>query len=137
MSVPTLHTVHGQASWSFRSSHVHANLTKLGGHLAPVAFRLEHRLVTPFSVAPWAEEKLAPDTPALLRALRGDFFCAPFGGNETPWHGESHPPHGETANVTWRLKAFERSSDRLTFHASLRTTVRPGNVDKLITLMEG
>src|SRR5688500_7736569 len=137
MSAPTLHTVHGQSSWSFRSSHVHANLTRLGGHLGPVSFRLPHRLVSPFSVAPWAEEKLAPDTPALLRALRGDFFCAPFGGNGTAWRGESHPPHGETANSTWRLRAFERLADRVTLHASLRTTVRSGMVDKFITLVEG
>jgi hypothetical protein len=137
MSAPTLHIVHGQPSWSFRSSHVHANLTRLGGHLGPVAFRLDHRLVSPFAVAPWAEEKLAPDTPALLRALRGDFFCAPFGGNGTEWRGERHPPHGETANAVWRLKAFERSADRLTLHARLRTLVRPGQVDKFITLIEG
>ncbi|MGH7958782.1 MAG: hypothetical protein ACREH8_17490 [Opitutaceae bacterium] len=137
MSAPTLHTVHGQPSWSFRSSHVHANLTRLGGHLGPVSFRLAHRLVSPFSVAPWAEENLAPDTPTLLRALRGDFFCAPFGGNGTQWRGESHPPHGETANATWRLAAFERTAERLTLHANLRTSVRKGQVDKFITLVEG
>jgi hypothetical protein len=137
MSAPTLHTVHGQSSWSFRSSHVHANLTKLGGHLGPVAFRLAHRLVTPFSVAPWAEEKLAPDTPALLRALRGDFFCAPFGGNGTPWRGERHPPHGETANSIWQLKSFERAADRLTLQAKLNLGVRAGTVDKFLTLVEG
>ena len=137
MSAPTLHIVHGQPSWSFRSSHVHAHLTKLGGHLGPVAFRLPHRLVTPLSVAPWAEEKLAPDTPALLRALREDFFCAPFGGNAAPWRGEQHPPHGETANAAWRLRAFERTPEQLTLHASLRTTVRPGTVEKFITLVEG
>ena len=137
MSAPTLHTVHGQPSWSFRSSHVHANLTRLGGQLAPVAFRLDHRLVSPFSVAPWAEEKLAPETPALLRALRGDFFCAPFGGNGTPWRGERHPPHGETANAIWRLKAFARSIDRLMVQWHLPTTVRAGQVDKFITLVEG
>lgn len=137
MSAPTLHTVHGQPSWSFRSSHVHANLTKLGGHLGPVAFRLPHRLVTPFSVAPWAEEKIAPDTIALLRALRGDFFCAPFGGNGTPWRGEKHPPHGETANRAWQLKAFERTADRLTLHAKLPLRARAGTVDKFLTLLEG
>jgi hypothetical protein len=137
MSAPTLHIVHGQASWSFRSSHVHANLTRLGGHLGPVSFRLAHRLVSPFAIAPWSEEKLAPETPALLRALRGDFFCAPFGGNGTAWRGENHPPHGESANATWRLKAFERAADRLTLQASLRTSVRPGSVDKFITLIEG
>ena len=137
MSAPTLHIVHGQPSWSFRSSHVHAHLTKLGGHLGPVAFRLPHRLVTPLSVAPGAEEKLAPDTPALLRALREDFFCAPFGCNAAPWRGEQHPPHGETANAAWRLRAFERTPEQLTLHASLRTTVRPGTVEKFITLARG
>ncbi len=138
MSAPTLHIVHGQPSWSFRSSHVHANLTKLGGHLAPVAFRLDHRLVTPFAIAPWAEEKLAPGAPALLEALRGDFFCAPFGGNGTAWRGEQHPPHGETANAPWRLKSFEKTADgRTTLHASLATKVRAGSADKFLTLIDG
>jgi hypothetical protein len=137
MSAPTLHIVHGQPSWAFRSSHVHAHLTKLGGHLGPVGFRLDHRLVFPFSVAPWAEEKLESGTPALLRALRGDFFCAPFGGNGTPWRGEKHPPHGETANATWKLKAFERTGDRATLQAELFTGVRAGRVAKFITLVEG
>jgi hypothetical protein len=137
MSAPTLHTVHGQPSWSFRSSHVHANLTKLGGHLGPVSFRLAHRVVTPFSVAPWAEEKLSADTLPLLRALRGDFFCAPFGGNATPWRGERHPVHGETANARWSLRAFEKTNDRATLHATLETKVRRGRVDKFITLIEG
>lgn len=137
MSAPTLHTVHGQPSWSFRSSHVHAHLTKLGGHLGPVAFRLPHRLVTPFSVAPWAEEKIPAEWPGLLKALRGDFFCAPFGGNGTPWRGEQHPPHGETANVAWKLKAFERAADRLTLHAQLDLKVRRGRADKFITLVDG
>jgi hypothetical protein len=129
--------VHGQVSWAFRSSHVQANLTKLGGHLGPVMFRLPTSSVAPFSIAPWAEEKLTPDTPALLRALRGDFFCAPFGGNGKPWKGEKHPPHGETANGIWRLKAFESSGDRLTVHAKLALTVRAGSVDKFITLVDG
>ena len=137
MTAPKLHPVHGQPSWSFRSSHVHANLTRLGGHLGPVAFRLPHKLVTPYSVAPWAEEKLAPGTLPLLRALRGDFFCAPFGGNGHPWRGERHPVHGETANANWRLAHFARAEDRLTLHARLETQVRPGRVDKYITLIDG
>ena len=130
-------TVHGQPSWLFRSSHVSAHLTKLGGHLAPVEFRLGRKIVRPFSVAPWAKEKLAAGTPALLRALRGDFFCAPFGGNGTPWRGERHPPHGETANAIWRLTAFEKGTDRVTLHASLELVTRPGYVGKHLTLVDG
>jgi hypothetical protein len=137
MSAPTLHTVHGQPSWSFKSSHVDAHLTRLGGHLAPVTFRLGTRKVQPFSVAPWAEEKIPAELPGLLKALRGDFFCAPFGGNGVPWRGEKHPPHGETANATWRLKSFERSAERLTLHARLDLNVRKGTAEKFITLREG
>mgnify|MGYP000302154476 CR=1 FL=1 len=136
MSAPTLHIVHGQPSWSLKSAQVDVHLTKLGGHLGPVVFHLGDKQVAPFSVAPWAEEPLAPDTPALLRALRGDFFCAPFGGNGTPYKGETHPPHGETANVSWRLQAFESSAGRQTLHARLDTTVRAGSVDKFITLVQ-
>jgi hypothetical protein len=77
MTKPSLQMVHGQPSWVVRSSHVHACLTRLGGHLGPVAFRLGNRTVSPFSVAPWAEEPGARETIPLLRALRGDFFCAP------------------------------------------------------------
>lgn len=136
MNAPTLHTVLGQPSWSFRSNLVTAHLTRLGGHLGPVAFRLGRKTVEPFSVAPWAEEKLAADTPNILRVLRGDFFCAPFGGNAARWRGEKHPPHGESANEKWSLLAFDKSGDRLTLHARLETKLRPGLVDKQITLIK-
>lgn len=137
MSVPPLQCVHGQPSWPLRSSHVHAYLTKLGGHLGPVSFRVDHRTVSPLSIAPWAEEPLARSTPAVLRALRGDFFCAPFGGNATAWRGEQHPPHGETANATWRLAAIERTDERVTLQAKLDLRARRGRVEKNIMLPEG
>jgi hypothetical protein len=138
MSVPPLRVVLGQPSWMFRSSHVTAHLTRLGGHLAPVSFKLGARTIRPFSVAPWAEEKLAPGIPALLRALRGDFFCAPFGGNGTPWRGEKHPPHGEPANANWRLAGVGRDgAGRTTLRASLATRTRPARIDKTITLVDG
>ncbi|MBI5693172.1 MAG: hypothetical protein HZC55_24105 [Verrucomicrobia bacterium] len=137
MSAPSLQTVHGQPSWPLRSSHVHAHLTRLGGHLGPVSFRLDHRTVSPLSIAPWAEEPVAKGTPPLLRALRGDFFCAPFGGNGTPWRGEQHPPHGETANANWRLQGVERTDEGLALRAGLDLRVRRGRVEKVIRLREG
>jgi len=136
MNLPPLRTVLGQPSWSFKSSHVQAHLTKLGGHLGPVAFRVGRKTIAPFSVAPWAEEKPAPNLVPLLRVLRGDFFCAPFGNGST-WRGETHLSHGETANATWRLKGCERAGPRVTLRATLKTTVRPGRVDKFVTLVDG
>ncbi len=137
VSAPTLHTVHGQPSWSLKSTHVEAHLTRAGGHLGPVTFRLGGRKVQPFSIAPWAEERLPAEFPVLLKSLRGDFFCAPFGGNGTAWRGEKHPPHGETANGTWRLKAFERVERRATLHARMELGVRKGTADKFSSLVEG
>lgn len=136
MTLPGLRTILGQPSWPLKSSKVQAYLTQLGGHLGPVTFRLGRKTIAPFAVAPWAEEKLAADTPAILRALRGDFFCAPFGNGAT-WRSETHPSHGEPANATWRLQGCERDGARVTLHATLKTTVRPGRIDKFVTLVDG
>jgi hypothetical protein len=137
MTKPSLQMVHGQPSWVVRSSHVHACLTRLGGHLGPVSFRLGGRTVSPFSVAPWAEEPEARKTIPLLRALRGDFFCAPFGGNGTPWRGERHPPHGEPAGANWRLAGIAHADDAVTLRARVDLRIRRGRVEKIVRLPEG
>jgi hypothetical protein len=138
MGKPRLETVLGQPSWSFGRGPVRAALTRRGGHLAPVTFTLRSgQAVQPFAVAPWAERKLPPGIPDLLRSLRGDFFCCPFGGNGKAWRGERHPPHGETANGSWSLVSVENGEGRSTLHARLRTKVRKGQVDKFLTLIDG
>jgi hypothetical protein len=117
---------------------VRACLTRRGGHLAPVTFTLKSgQAVEPYAVAPWAETKLPPGMPDLLRALRGDFFCCPFGGNGVPWRGERHPPHGETANASWRLVSLKSAVGRSMLHARMQTQVRKGRVDKFLTLIDG
>ncbi len=100
-------------------------------------FRLPHGVVEPYSVAPWAEEKPADKIPHLLRLLRGDFLCAPFGGSESAYRGEQHPPHGETANAAWTFESLEKDAARTTLHLSLRTKIRPGRVEKFIGLRRG
>ena len=83
---PTLETLHGQPSYSIRSDAVEAHVTQTAGMLGPVTFTLGKKKVSPFSVAPWAlnGETIDKGLPPLLHALRGDFFCLPFGGNENP-----------------------------------------------------
>ena len=105
-------------------------MTQTGGHLGPVTFDRKGQRIRPFSIAPWAQEKIDPAFPTLLKALRGDFFCLPFGGNGTPFRGEKHPPHGETANAKWTLEWSDASS----LHLSMRMMTRRGRVDKFITL---
>jgi hypothetical protein len=134
---PSKLTILGQPSWQLSSDKVTAAVTEQGGHLAPVKFHLAGRVVEPFSVAPWAREKLPPGTPAMLKSLRGDFFCAPFGGNETSWRGEKHPPHGNPANAKWKLRSFEGGQVWSAWHWTMKTTSRPGRVHKSIRLKTG
>jgi len=128
----------GQPSWILKNPSVDARITRTGGMLGPVRFRLpDGRQVSPLAVAPWAGEKLPAGLPPLLEALRGDFFCAPFGGNGTPHRGESHPPHGESANGDWTLDETIAAGDACTLHAHLMTKVRRGRIDKRLTVREG
>ena len=127
----------GQPSWRIAASQVEAHVTRMGGHLGPVIFDRGGRRFSPYAVAPWAEEKTQATLPPILKALRGDFFCMPFGGNETPFSGEQFPAHGETANALWHFESMESADGLSTLHLSLQTEVRPGRVDKRIRLKDG
>jgi hypothetical protein len=127
----------GQPSWRIASDRVEAFVTELGGQIAPITFDRQGRKIAPYSVAPWAEEKLDPQMPAILKALRGDFFCMPFGGNAAPYRGEKHPMHGESSNAKWRMEAEQHGEGRHALLMSLETKVRPGRVDKEIRLEDG
>jgi hypothetical protein len=132
-----LSRIHGQPSWRFASDRVEAAITRQGGHLAPIRFRLPHGVVQPYSVAPWAGEKESSKLPPLLQSLRGDFFCAPFGGSESAYRGERHPAHGEVAHEPWELDSIKKTRDETELHLSLKIKVRPGRVDKTIRLRRG
>jgi hypothetical protein len=85
-----------------RSDRLTLGVTETGGHLSDVRFTLPGgREVAPMHVAPWADEELPPETPPILRVLRGDFFCAPFGASDLV--PEETRVHGLPANGTWRL----------------------------------
>ena len=124
---------YGQPSWRIASHEVEAYVTATGGHLGPVTFSIGEQQIQPFSINPWAEEPTAADLPVMLKVLRGDFFCMPFGGNATPFDGEQHPPHGDTANHDWTLEAATPGQ----LHLSMNTRTRKGRVDKYISLRPG
>ena len=132
-----LTTIFGQPSWRLETENVEAFVTQRGGHLGPVTFCRKTNPIAPFSVAPWAQEETDATLPPMLKSLRGDFFCLPFGGNETPFRGEEHPPHGETANAIWKFETREENTDGSTLRLSLETKARPGRVEKTISLRAG
>jgi hypothetical protein len=112
---------------------VSTGVTTEGGHLWPAKFRVGGRWIEPLSMAPWNSEKLEKSLPPILRILRGDFFCLPFGGNATTLGNEKFPVHGETANRRWKCHPGEPAN----LHLSMRTKVRPGRMEKYVRLMPG
>ena len=134
---PALKTILGQPSWRIATGSVEAYLTQTGGHLGPVTFTLKGRKIQPYSVAPWHTEKLGREHPHIIKGLRGDFFCLPFGGNSTPFRGERHPVHGETANRPWALEQITQDASGIVFRCGLRTKIRKGRVQKIIALRAG
>ena len=94
---------HGADGWWLESGCVRAHLTADAGMLAPVEFKLGERTVAPYSVSPWLPEEVGDDLPPLLKFLRGDFLCLPFGPQD------DGPPHGDTANARWSEKQVDRN----------------------------
>ncbi|MEX1117377.1 MAG: hypothetical protein WEB60_01155 [Terrimicrobiaceae bacterium] len=127
----------GEPSFEIHSDLVSAALTRDGGQLGPVEFVLGKKTVRPFHAAPWAGSKEAKGLPPILRALRGDFFCMPFGGNGTAWKNEKHPVHGETANNRWEFQTADIKGHWTGLQSMLKTSVRPATVTKLIALHAG
>jgi hypothetical protein len=124
----------GQPSWAISNDCVQAKITELGGMLGPVTFALGNRTVEPLAIAPWRNESLPPGSPGVMRAMRGDFFCLPFGFDSES--ASSVPPHGFTANDRWRLHDQEQNDaiTRLSLTMSQPDGVR---IEKTIGLRTG
>lgn len=126
--------IKGQKSWILENKNIRLCVTELGGHMAPVVFmKNTEKPIEPFYINPWAEENLNLDNEtAVLVPLRGDFFCLPFGGDNS-WNGESHPAHGEVSGNRWTLTP-EQEEDSIVF--KMNTTARKGSVIKKIELKD-
>ena len=127
MSAET-HLIHNYTSAKLSTDQVELYVTLTGGHLAPVNFSLEGGKVSPYAINPWVDEKIDGDMPNLIKVLRGDFFCLPFGVSDSLPH-----PHGAIANMDWSLVAVE--SRKLTLEIELDDI--GGRVTKEISLVAG
>lgn len=106
--------------------------------MAPATFHRNTPPVQPYYVSPWQDEPRQQPFPApVLKALRGDFFCLPFGGNNVPVSGESHPPHGEIAGMEWKSAGLQRSDTITSLTLTAETQVRPGKITKTLLLKNG
>ncbi len=137
MTPLTTQTIASAPSWILRNDTVEVAVTQTGGHMAPVTFaRRTDKPIRPYYVNPWHGEGRAIDDP-VLRPLRGDFFCLPFGANAERWRGEKHVLHGEPATGPWRLVESGRSGSVTSLTLTMTTTVRPGVVTKRLYLVDG
>ncbi len=100
-------------------AHGCLSVQSLGGMLGPVLFLLpDGRQVSPLQVAPWGNDPERETLPEILRELRGEWPCVPFGSDADRslpdgWSatGESFEgagvPHGHSSNVHWAWGACD------------------------------
>ncbi|TGT38043.1 MULTISPECIES: hypothetical protein [unclassified Mesorhizobium] len=103
---------------------------RLGAMLAPVTFILQDgRQVSPMHIAPWSNEPGTEALPGILRKLRGEWPCVPFGysvpaegwpGNwarvmGSPESEEEVHGHGSNHDWTWRASGSGSLSLELTY----------------------
>lgn len=127
----------GLDGYCLKSNTAEVWTAPLGGMTWPTKLKLGRRWVSPYQVAPWWKEDLPKSMPQILKGLRGDFLCLPFGANATPYKGEEHPPHGETANKRWKFLGADAADHDLSVRMSLNTKVRTGLVMKTVRLVAG
>ncbi|GAB5461550.1 hypothetical protein [Hoeflea alexandrii] len=124
------------ATYSFDLDPVSVSIDLSVGHIAELKIRDGNRILSPLHRAPWVDDPEAdfpPDTPANVRRLSGDFFCAPFGRNDI----EEGPPHGWSANSAWDHIETTRQENRLTAVFRLQRKVMGAIVEKRISLIAG
>ncbi len=134
---PYMRTIHTQPSFVISTEQVELAVTELGGQMAPVTFfRNSDKPVRPYYVSPWQDEKPSSMPAPVLVALRGDFFCLPFGGNADEVAHEKHPPHGEIVGTKWKYVGTKRSGDVQTLSMAIETQIRSGRVTKELSLID-
>ena len=98
--------------WRLSWAHGSAEVQALGGMLGPLQFRLDdERELDVMHVAPWSGLTRARALPGMLRRLRGEWPCVPFGRADQPpalppgWQARSAGDnwnHGYAANHRWQ-----------------------------------
>lgn len=91
--------------------HGRVEVQRLGAMLGPLRFEAPgHQPFEPLQVAPWADEPGAAALPGILRRLRGEWPCVPFGRTDRPhdlpaaWsrrEPDDDAGHGHGSNHEW------------------------------------
>jgi hypothetical protein len=133
---PLTRTIAHQPSWIVRTKEVELAVTQLGGHMAPVTFyRNTSRPIQPYYINPWHGERDQPAEP-VLKPLRGDFFCMPFGSPDE--FAKRFPAtHGDPACEKWSLAGMEKRGDVTTLVLRMKGRRISGTYTKCLMLVDG
>ncbi len=118
--------IHGVEVWKLTSDLVTLDVSMTGG-MNTAEFRLGERCVRPYSLSPWEPDEVDASLPVLLKVLRGDFFCLPFGPQD------DGPPHGDPANADW----FEVDQEGGRLIIGMKTGDSGAKVEKEYRLVPG
>ena len=127
-----------QPSYTLSNNLVNVQVSVQGGHVT-ADFKTGAAggtagTISPFFVAPWWEEAPYKDQDEIIKVLRGDFFCMPFGGNDEPYSGKKYPVHGETANRSWDFVSKRDTETESEIVLSMDLEINSGAVRKTIKL---
>lgn len=97
-------------AWTLEWAHGSAQVHALGGMLAPVRLRTGASMLDVMHMAPWCGSPASAALPGLMRGLRGEWPCIPFGRADSPalpahWsslQADDGWDHGYAANHLWR-----------------------------------
>ena len=129
----TIENNEGQPSYLLGNDRVTTHVTVQGGHIT-AAFHHPRKDFRPFFIAPWWREADLGAEDEIMKVLRGDFFCLPFGGNEEPYEGVQHPAHGITCNDCWSFVQRDEDDREKTLKLDMPFGPDGGNVQKIIRL---
>ena len=151
-----IRTYYGQPSYTLGNNLVDVYISVQGGHLT-ADFKASNaggsnanteggnsgygkkagRTISPFFVAPWWKEAPYQNEDEIIKVLRGDFFCLPFGGNDEQYNGRKYPVHGETANRDWDFVSKKTTDEENEIVLSMDLEIGKGSVEKSIKLYKG
>ncbi len=98
------------------------------GFIGSMVVRHEGRVIDLLHRAPWGADEVPAESPPHHKGLRGDFFCAPFGGG-----ADGAPLHGWTANGRWDVVEATPGIIR----SVLDRPVMGARVEKVIAVRDG
>lgn len=103
-------------TYTLEWKHGRLEVQTLAGMIGPVFFKLKNgKEVQPFHIAPWAEEPDSKNLDPILKRLRGEWPCVPFGAarkidklhggwEQCKWETSEDMPHGPSSNLEWKLQ---------------------------------